>query len=961
MLKGTRALCFIAAACVLSILLILPLGACVAADSVARVGYYEDGDYMYYNAQGEYVGYNFEFLQEAAKLGGLQYEVVDARSWQNALNLLIAGEIDILPAVYRTQARMEQMLFTDQPMCTIYTTLNVRMDDTRYDYEDYQAFAGMRVGIIRGGEDGENFKRYCQEHGVELTVVEYDETQALLDALEDGTLDAVAITHLGRGSIFRSVAQFAPTPLYIAVSKQRPDILSKLNRAFNDILLRNPGYLMDLYDKYLSPSVNQAPVMTKEELAYIQSAGPIRVAYDPTLTPLSYQNAEGVFCGVSADVFALIAEHSGLTFQYVASPARKALEAMRRGEIDAICVADGDYLWDERNHMNTTLRYMHSPSVWVARGQRAEVKTLALLDGYQLSEQIARNNPDKEVLYFHSVVECFDAVLEGKAQAAYTNTQVANYLLGDPKYDKLSATPLTRYPSDLCIGVSKSADPRLFSILDKHIQYMADEQIDDLLLKNSMISPRPIRVGAFVRQHTGLVTAVLGSVILLLCINLFNKSRSNRQIRNLLYRDALTGLDNLNRFYERSMELLSAGAAAHYAVLYCDIERFKLINDTFGFEEGDEVLRALGGLLLQSIREHECCARLSADNFVMLADCGQWNALTERLEQIREKLNRWRRERGVISYEIGLSFGVYPVGVGEKREIKRMLDLANYAIRSAKAVPGGSIVLYDEKMRQRALLEQELEGRLPTALENREFEAYYQPKVDMSTGKIVGSEALVRWNHPEYGMLLPGAFVPFLERKGVIVRVDLYLFEQVCTTLRQWLDRGLRASTVSCNFSQLHFGSAGFAEQIAKIADRYRIPHRLLEIEITESTIASVPESVAPVLVELKRRGFQIAIDDFGSGYSSLGQLQRLRADVLKLDRSFVCAGLQGERERIVIEHLVHMVGKLGMAVVCEGVETKEQAQVLMDIGCRVAQGFYFYRPMQAGAFEKLLSAEQAV
>lgn len=959
MSKGTQMLIWITLLSFFFAALLLPQSVLAASGNIARVGYYEDGDYMYHNAQGEYEGYNFEFLQEVAKLSGLYYEVVDAKSWQNAFQLLVDGDIDILPAVYRTEERMEQMLFTDQPMCTIYTTLNVRMDDTRFDYEDYDAFQGMRVGIIRGGEDGESFKRYCSEHGVGLTIVEYDETQVLLDALENGTLDGVAITHLGRGSIFRSVAQFAPTPLYIAVSKQRPDILAILNRSFNDILLRNPGYLMDLYDKYLSPNANQAPVLTKEELEYIEAAEPVHVSYDPAFAPLSYRNEEGGYSGVSADIFAQIAQRSGLEFQFSASTAVDSLEALRRGETDVISVVNGDYLWDERNQMNTTLRYLHTPSVLITAGEGEAVKTLALVDGYQISEQIAQSNPDKEILYFHSVEECLDAVLEGKAQAAYTNTQAANYLLGDGKYEKLNATTLTQYPSDLCIGVSKYADPRLFSILDKFIQYMANEQMDDLLLKNSIVS-RPISVEEFARQHIwlviALVVAVLGSAILLLCIILYNQSRSNRRIENLLYLDELTGLDNLNRFYVRAGELLSIPRRGRQAVLYCDIDRFKLINDTFGFVEGDKVLRALGGILQHSLREHECCARLSADNFVMLADYGQWDELSARLEQIREDLNRWRKDREIIPYEIGLSFGVYPADTEEKHGIQQMLDLASYAMRSAKTVPGGSIVLYDEQMRQKALFEQELEGRLSIALEQREFEAYYQPKVDMSTGKIVGSEALVRWNHPDFGLLMPGVFIPFFEKKGIIIRVDFYLFGEVCRTLRRWLDQGLQVATVSCNFSQLHFGPAGFVDKLCEIADRYRIPHSMLEVEITESTIASVPESVAPVLAELKKQKFQIAIDDFGSGYSSLGQLQRLRADVLKLDRSFVCDGLQGVRERTVIENLIHMVEELGMEVICEGVETKAQVQVLQDIGCQVAQGFYFYRPMRGDAFERLMS-----
>ena len=484
---------------------------------------------------------------------------------------------------------------------------------------------------------------------------------------------------------------------------------------------------------------------------------------------------------------------------------------------------------------------------------------------------------------------------------------------------------------------------------------MSNEEIDTLLLNNS-VSVRPITMEAFVHQNiwliTGLVAAVSGSIILLLCINLFDISRSKRRIQDLLYRDELTGLDNINRFYVRAEELLAAGK---YAVVYCDIDRFKLINDTFGFEEGDEVLRAFGSILQKSMEDRECCARLSADNFVMLRHYKQWETLAADLMHIQAVLNKWRGERGIIPYEIAVSFGVYQADAGETNDMKQMLDFANYAMRSAKTAAGGSCFLYDEQMRNKALFEQGLEGRLASAMEQGEFEAYYQPKVDMDTGRIVGCEALVRWNHPEQGLLMPGSFIPFFEKKGLIVRVDLHMFEQVCRTVRRWLDEGRPAVTVSCNFSQMHFGHDGFAGQVSEIADRFQVPHHLLEVEITESAIADAPESVSSALTELKMRGFQIAIDDFGSGYSSLGQLQRLRADVLKLDRSFVCAGLQGPREQIVIENLVNMASELGMEVVCEGVETQVQVKVLQDIGCHIAQGYYYYRPMQTAAFEQLL------
>ncbi|MFQ9492339.1 MAG: substrate-binding periplasmic protein [Bilophila wadsworthia] len=251
-----------------------------------RVGYYEDGDYMSRSRSAEYIGFNIEFLQKLAKVGGMRYEMLDEGSWENAWHQLLEGHIDMIPAVFRTEEREKEVLFSNLPMGTLYVTLNVRVDDKRYGYEDFSSFQGMRVGIIRGSSDGERFQRYCEKFGVKPIIVPYAETQALLSALEDGTLDGVAITHLGRSSTFRSVAQFSPEPVYIAVAKNRPDLLARLDAAMNAIVLRDPNYMMRLYDKYFAVSMAQQPVFTKEEEAFLKQADVGVAAYDPSWAPL---------------------------------------------------------------------------------------------------------------------------------------------------------------------------------------------------------------------------------------------------------------------------------------------------------------------------------------------------------------------------------------------------------------------------------------------------------------------------------------------------------------------------------------------------------------------------------------------------------------------------------------------------------------------------------------------------
>lgn len=500
--------------------------------STVKVGYYEDGDYMSKNQQGEYVGFNIEFLQELAKQTDIQFEFVDAVSWTRAYDMLIAGEIDLLPAVYRTEERETVMRFVTLPMCNIYTTLNVRMDDGRYDYEDFAAFEGMKVGIIRGGVDGENFKAFCGEHNVNLEILEYNETEELLTALEENAVDGVAITHLGKNSSFRSVAQFAPSPLYFAVALDEPELLAELNRAMNQILLSNPSYETDLYNKYLAPSPNQKPVFTKGELQYIQEGTPVVVSYDPDFSPLSYQNKKtGAFQGVSADVFEFIRANSGIQFRFEAHPQSEGLELLRQGKIDALCHSDGDYLWDGRNNIKSTLYYLSTPTTIITRNGSNGIKSLALVEGYQLSEMVEKDNPGLTVRYYLTAEECLEAVRNKDADATYINTPVSSLLLGEADHGSLNRAILSRYISKMRIGISDSADARLFSIIDKCIQYLPEEQVDTYLVMNSTMA-HPVTLRTLLYSQPVMVLSVSVGIVLLLSaiVVLFGYNRMRTKV-----------------------------------------------------------------------------------------------------------------------------------------------------------------------------------------------------------------------------------------------------------------------------------------------------------------------------------------------------------------------------------------------------------------------------------------------
>ena len=439
---------------------------------------------------------------------------------------------------------------------------------------------------------------------------------------------------------------------------------------------------------------------------------------------------------------------------------------------------------------------------------------------------------------------------------------------------------------------------------------------------NCSIQKRPFQVIG------GLIAFFLGVIIFMFYCLGCKCSRICR-MEAQMNKDELTGLPNMEKFKVLCDSLITTQVTSDYMLLSGDICQFKTINDQFGFGMGDRLLQAYAAVLQRNILPEECCARISSDLFVLLLRFDTWEQLSGRVREMDRELDEWRRSQA-LPYTVRTVYGAYRVPREQERDVQLMLDLANYARLEAKRSSGMPMVLYNEHMRQEALLSHELNGKLEDALTNGEMQVWYQAKVDMRTGAITGSEALVRWNHPSRGMLLPGSFIPMFERNGLVTSIDFFVFEQVCRNLRSWKTRNLPLHSVSCNFSRLHFDRPHFTQRLADIADRYSVPRHLLEVEITESAIMNNPEAVWLQIVQLKEMGFKTAIDDFGAGYSSLGIVQMLDADCLKIDRSFIQRDLPGQRAQIVLGNIIRLASDLGMNVISEGVETAEQSALIM-------------------------------
>lgn len=460
-------------------------------------------------------------------------------------------------------------------------------------------------------------------------------------------------------------------------------------------------------------------------------------------------------------------------------------------------------------------------------------------------------------------------------------------------------------------------------------------------------------------EVTKLSLILFGAVFLVFYFLIFFILRlrddSNRRLFTTAFVDSLTGADNFARMTEQFEKRL-AGLDGQAALLIFDINKFKVINDLHGYERGNEVLKRIAYVLNQELTANESFCRSAADNFVLLlAYQKDRRALLKRIHDLSTRL---RRDCSVADSRLMLdfSFGIYEIAQADI-PFYIMLDRAHLALEQAKKSLD-HIQFYEEQDRARVVAERRIESEMESALENREFEIYLQPQYDFNTAKMRGAEALVRWNRGEDRVARPDEFIPIFERNGFILKLDMFIWQEAARLLAKWQRENIPPVRIAVNFSRLHLNDARFIPQIRRIAAEHKVHPKLLEVELTESVIFNNLDRAQEVMSGLHLYGFSVAMDDFGSGYSSLNVLKNLHFDSIKLDKEFLSGFEENPYAKKVVEGSAKMIKTLGATIVAEGIETREQVDFLHSIGCDLAQGYFFSRPVKADTFEQMLKQQ---
>ena len=682
--------------------------------------------------------------------------------------------------------------------------------------------------------------------------------------------------------------------------------------------------------------------------------------------PVFYQDPDtGEATGIGVDLMRAAAEEAGFTaeFKVVQEPTLK--DALDNDEYDLVMPFGSAIKSAAGRKTVVSENLMQTPFTLVTVGNRSLPPLDSLHVGMLRSlgagaETVKELYPGIEIASYETMGDSVNALRNGEVDALLHNSYVWSYVLQKPAYADLVVRPSTMFTMDFRAGtLDTPTGQALIERLNGGIEALDDARRQAIVLDYTSRRLYQFDIFDYLHQYGPIVFMVVLLLTLLAIIASqrlrAQRLRQEKEMHWLLDHDPLTGVLSMNGFRKRAEELLRAHPDTPYLLSYNNIKNFKYINDSMGMVAGDKLLRFWVDKVTSTLSGAEAVGRIEADHFVVLRRAGGEGQMLQDEKYVLEPVQNFFIDQGKDA-QVQLCCGIYALTPQDHHDIDvdHMLDFARVAERRLRESGREGYEFYNPEQWERGQRAAEICGRLLLAIQSGEIEVWYQPQVNYETGEIIGAEALCRWNHAKLGWLLPSEFVPALEETGLIFELDYYVWEQVCQDLRRWNAQGVRRS-VAVNLSRCDISQGkDIPSHFSDLVKAYDLTPDQLRVEFTESAYVRDMALLSKTTSALRELGFQVEMDDFGSGFSSLNMLKEVQVDRIKLDLNFLGGAGDPEKGRIIMSNVIEMVRSLGMGLIAEGVETKEQADFLRSRGCVEMQGYYFFKSMSSADFEKI-------
>lgn len=919
---------------------------CSAQKKTIKVGYLQHYGTIVNSSSGKNTGYGYEYLTEIAKNTQWEYEYVPC-GWAEGLDLLENGDIDLFGPMQKNPKREEVFLFPEQQFGYEYGVLYT-YKDSELLYNDIENFDGIRVGTEHNNYYDSVLEEFCKDNNINVNLI-YTNALYVESELKNGKYDAFISGSLYDIPNSKIVAKMSAESFYYAASINQPEIIDEINRAMELIHKEDAYYAAMLNEKYYGNKSISKPAFTAEELELLKQYPNLKVGVDSDAVPLQYFDEKlGKFCGITIDLLDKIAEECGITFKYYQSDQTDVtldLYAGYRKNPNSFC---------------TNLSYFDVPMVLVGnKKQNIEAyQSVGMAELDIFSEQALQSSYENlKIKKYEKSEELIQALDSGLAEMifislyAYKEMERAN---GSEEYTSFVTD--IKYTMD--INCESQLPDEFGVIFSKAIKRISKTELDTIIFENTVGRAYEVPFSQMIKEYvfTIIVVAIvvlLTLVTLILVIVKINKSKS-KALSKIAYYDELTDLSTLLKFSNDVENVLETAKPEEYMILAMDIDNFKYINDIFGYDIGNQVIRLVACKIKSEMQSYVFMTRSNADNFIVFCkttnkDCIIDKYITENM------LIKEAKEILGDNYNIKFSMGIYVIE-DPKKPLSLMIDYSNLAKKRAKSEYDHSIEVYTNTLDEELKGKREIITDMEKALAQEEFVPFLQPKFSLETRNIIGAEVLVRWFSPKRGLVPPMEFIPLLEQNGFIQELDIYMAEKTCSLIRNWLDRGyFHIPRISINVSKITLMRKDITKILIELTTKYKIEKGLIEVELTESVLDEHTEEILCIMNELKKAGFYVSIDDFGSGFSSLNLLKDIPADVLKIDKGFLSETFTSDKGKIIISNVIRMSKELQIETIAEGIETSEQADILQEMGCNFAQGFYFSKPLPSDEFEKYI------
>ncbi len=918
----------------LTLIICLSIFNFAAAENILRVGYVPETGFLEEDRQGHIRGYGFEYMEFLSRYTHRKFEYIPCTSWRDAGEKLQNGTIDLLPAMPGDYRSLQNVTRTDHVIGRYAMELVTKDGKTK---------PHMKIANSVANPPIPGFPKMAVAEGFTYELINYNSFYEQEEALNRGDVDGYIAPMLQPAKEKNVAAVFDRQSYRLLVKSDNKDLLAEMNNAMDEMLMDQPNIRNRLNDKYLRPGGSPL-ILNKFEKDYLTEKGKLRTVIFLQIKPYAYYE-DGELRGVIPNLIKQMSQDLGVAIEIV--PTEKSSEAValiRRGAVDFVADCICDFSWAATFNMAPTQSYLQLDYVAVTRqGEEvsANARVACVPDLLYTQNFIYPRYPEEQRVICNNLAECFEAVSDGRADILYAPRNEVNFILEETSTYNLAVESESVFADEVSLGVYTDTDQRLWRILNKEVNHLdlakirgsVNEGMNTDAVHLSLqwqIYHHPLRVMGFMVILAGIVGSIAYYRMIL-------RRKHLNQVQQMAFTDSRYQMPNLSWLETELPKNFTQDDDAE--------ENFYIA--AFQVENLNSRIFQNKNLMTEQVKA--VAAELNKAEEVILTSTGEdLNSLIcafkcKDLSSVTRVAREVIRKRGFLKTGNAKIFANIRVGIAEvdKKHLHRSIKNAQDAcLHSAK-----DIKIFDATLQDEIVFENQIESLMQNALDNGEFQAWYQTEYEIATHKPVAEEAFVRWQSAELGFLQPSKFMKIFERTGFITAVDYFMVEEACKLQRVRLDEGKELLPISINQSGLHLSEEDYVDKMRKLLQKYKLPKGCLKLEFSEKVFINLPKNdqekrLTNIIRSLQKLGFKIATDDFGEGYSSYHILNYLSLDEMKIDGTILYAAVNSERTRDILENIIQLGKKLGMKVICEGVETKAQEKLLTKLGCQFAQGF---------------------